>query len=163
MAVTENEKSAKRALQIVNDLLPGTLMQTLGIRYTDAGEGFLEAIMPVDSRHHQPMGILHGGATAALAESVASAASGLALAGTGRKPVGLDLSINHIRSVTSGEIRARAEALHLGRSTHLWQIRIVDTRERLIAQAKLMVMVLESETAETGSSQGSKSGTGLGP
>ena len=79
----------ERALAVVNGLLPGTLMETLDIRYTDAGEGFLEAVMPVDSRHHQPMGILHGGATATLAESVASAASGLALSGTGRRPVGL--------------------------------------------------------------------------
>lgn len=134
----------ERALAIVNGLLPGTLMETLDIRYTDAGDGFLEAVMPVDSRHHQPMGILHGGATATLAESVASAASGLALAGTGRRPVGLDLAVNHVRSVSEGQIRARAEAVHLGRSTHLWQIRIVDERDRLIAQAKLLIMVLEA-------------------
>lgn len=133
----------QRALDLVNGLLPGTLMETLGIRYTDAGERFLEAVMPVDSRHHQPMGILHGGATATLAESVASAASGLALTGTGRRPVGLDLTVNHVRSVTGGQIKARAEAAHLGRSTHLWQIRIVDDRDRLIAQAKLLIMVLE--------------------
>lgn len=142
----------ERSLAIVNDLSPGTLMETLGIRYTDAGDGFLEATMPVDARHHQPMGILHGGATAALAESVASAASGLALAGTGRRAVGLDLGINHIRSVTGGNITARAEAVHLGRSTHLWHIRITDERGRLIAQAKLTMMVLDSgaETASPG-------------
>ncbi|HKL50055.1 MAG TPA: hotdog fold thioesterase [Wenzhouxiangellaceae bacterium] len=134
----------QRALEHVNGLLPGTLMETLGIRYTDAGEGFLEAVMPVDSRHHQPMGILHGGATATLAESVASAASGLALAGTGRRPVGLDLTVNHVRSITGGQIKARAEAVHLGRSTHLWQIRIGDDRDRLVAQAKLLIMVLEA-------------------
>lgn len=134
----------ERALAVVNGLLPGTLMETLGIRYTDAGEGFLEAVMPVDSRHRQPMGILHGGATATLAESVASAASGLALTGTGRNPVGLDLAVNHVRSVTGGQIKARAEAIHLGRSTHLWQIRIVDEHDRLIAQAKLLIMVLEA-------------------
>lgn len=142
------------ALAVVNGLLPGTLMETLGIRYVDAGEGFLEALMPVDSRHHQPMGILHGGATAALAESVASAASGLVLSGTGRKPVGLDLSINHIRSLSGGEVRARAEAVHLGRSTHLWQIRIVDERGRLIAQAKLVIMVLETEPGAASSDRG---------
>lgn len=144
----------ERALAVVNGLLPGTLMETLGIRYVDAGEGFLEALMPVDSRHHQPMGILHGGATAALAESVASAASGLVLSGTGRKPVGLDLSINHIRSLSGGEVRARAEAVHLGRSTHLWQIRIVDERGRLIAQAKLVIMVLETEPGAASSDRG---------
>ena len=145
----------KHALAMVNGLLRDTLMETLGIRYTDAGDGFLEAAMPVDSRHHQPMGILHGGATAALAESVASAASGLALAGTGRRPVGLDLGINHIRSVTTGELKARAEAVHLGRSTHLWQIRIVDERDRLIAHAKLVIMVLEAPPHATDVEQAS--------
>lgn len=134
----------ERALAVVNGLSPGTLMETMGIRYTDAGEGFLEAVMPVDSRHHQPMGILHGGASATLAESVASAASGLVLTDTGRRPVGLDLAVNHVRSVSGGQIKARAEAIHLGRSTHLWQVRIVDERDRLVAQAKLLIMVLET-------------------
>lgn len=137
----------QRKLTIVNDLSSGTLMETLGIRFTDAGDGFLEATMPVDSRHHQPMGILHGGATAALAESVASAASGLALAGTGRRAVGLDLGINHIRSISAGVVTARAEAIHTGRSTHLWQIRVVDERDRLIAQARLTMIVLDSDAA----------------
>lgn len=144
MPIVGDGMDKERALEIANGHVPGTMMETLGIRYTDAGEGFLEAAMPVDARHHQPMGILHGGASAALAESVASAASGLALEGSGCKPVGLDLAINHIRGVTGGEIRARAKAVHLGRSTHLWQIRIVDERDRLIAQAKLLIMVLES-------------------
>lgn len=151
MPIVGDNMNKDRALAIVNGLVPGTMMETLDIRYTDAGEAFLEARMPVDARHHQPMGILHGGATATLAESVASAASGLALAGTGRKPVGLDLAINHIRSVDRGEITARAEALHLGRSTHLWQIRIVDERDRLIAQAKLLIMVLDSVPGQAAS------------
>lgn len=151
----ETDMDKQRSLAIVNDYLPGTLMETLGIRYVDAGGGFLEATMPVDSRHHQPMGILHGGATAALAESVASAAAQLELAGTGRKPVGLDLGINHIRSVGSGEIRARAEAVHLGRSTQLWQVRIVDQHDRLVAQAKLVIMVLEAKRDDESSAPGS--------
>lgn len=133
----------QRTLEYLNGLVPGTLMETLEIRYTDIGEGFLEATMPVDARHHQPMGILHGGATAALAESVASAASGFALHGSGRQPVGLDLAINHIRSVTEGVVTARAEAVHLGRSTHLWQIRVSDARGKLVALAKMTMMALE--------------------
>ena len=133
----------KERLERLNRMIPGTLMETLGISYTDAGEGFLEATMPVDARHLQPMRILHGGATAALAESVASAASAAELDGTGRYPVGLDLGINHIRGVSEGVLTARAEAVHLGRSTHLWQIRITDDLGRLIAMAKLTLMVLE--------------------
>ena len=133
----------KERLEKLNRMIPGTLMETLGISYTDAGEGLLEATMPVDARHLQPMRILHGGATAALAESVASAASAAELDGTGRYPVGLDLGINHIRGVSKGVLTARAEAVHLGRSTHLWQIRITDDLGRLIAMAKLTLMVLE--------------------
>ena len=133
----------KERLERLNRMIPDTLMETLGISYTDAGEGFLEATMPVDARHLQPMRILHGGATAALAESVASAASAAELDGTGRYPVGLDLGINHIRGVSQGVLTARAEAVHLGRSTHLWQIRITDDPGRLIAMAKLTLMVLE--------------------
>ena len=127
----------------LNCMVPDTLMETLGIRYTDIGEGMLEATMPVDARHHQPMRILHGGATAALAESVASAASAAALHGTGRYPVGVDLGISHVRGVGAGTLTARAEAVHLGRSTHLWQIRITDDQDRLVALAKLTLMVLE--------------------
>lgn len=133
----------KERMDRFNRMIPGTLMETLGISYTDAGEGFLEATMPVDARHLQPMRILHGGATAALAESVASAASAAELQDTGRYPVGLDLGINHLRGVSGGVLTARAEAVHLGRSTHLWQIRITDDRGRLIALAKLTLMVLD--------------------
>ena len=132
----------QRTLDTLNRLVPDTLMETLGIRYTDAGETFLEATMPVDARHHQPMGLLHGGATAALAESVGSAASGFLLSGSGRHAVGLELSINHIRGLREGEVTARADALHLGRSTHLWQITITGGDGRLVANAKLTMMVM---------------------
>lgn len=129
-------------LEGLNASSQNTLMERLGIRYSAVGEDFLEATMPVEARHHQPMGILHGGATAALAESVASAASALKLGGSGKLPVGMELSINHLRQVREGIITARAEPIHLGRSTHLWQIRVVDEQQRLVALAKLSVMVL---------------------
>jgi len=130
-------------LEQLNRIVPGTLMETLGIRYTDFGEDFLVATMPVDARHHQPYGILHGGATAALAESVGSAASGLQMHGTGKQAVGLELAINHLRPVREGMVTARAEAVHLGRSTHLWQIDVTDESGRRIARAKLTMMVRE--------------------
>jgi len=143
----KNDIDKNHALDYLNRLCSETLMHALGIRYTDAGSHFLEATMPVDSRHHQPMGILHGGATAALAESVASAASGLELHGTSRHAVGLELSINHIRSVRDGTVTARAKALHIGGSTHVWEIRIIGEDGRLVAHAKQIMLVL---------SQGSK-------
>lgn len=124
-----------------------TLMDTLDIRYTSAGDDFLVAEMPVDDRHLQPMGILHGGASAALAESVGSAASAMVLSGSGRTAVGLELAINHLGAVHTGRVTARADAVHLGRSTHLWQIRIHDERDRPVALAKLTMLVLEDRSA----------------
>ncbi len=124
-----------------------TLMDTLDIRYVQAGDGVLVAEMPVDSRHLQPMGILHGGASAALAESVGSAASAMMLDGSGRAAVGLELAINHLGAVRPGTtIVAHAEAVHLGRSTHLWQIRIDDGDGRKVALAKLTMLVLEDRS-----------------
>lgn len=139
-----------RLLHRVNDLCPGTLMETLGIRFTDAGEGFLEAEMPVDSRVLQPMGLLHGGASAALAESVGSAASALHLEGSGRAAVGLELAINHLRGVRGGRVVARAEAVHLGRRTHLWRIDVRDPEGRMVAAAKLTMIVTELQNAPGG-------------
>lgn len=134
-------------LRRVNDFCPGTLMETLGIRFTDAGHGYLEAEMPVASRVLQPMGLLHGGASAALAESVGSAASALELWGSGRAAVGLELSINHLRAIRDGRVIARAEAVHLGRRTHLWRIDLRDPEDRMVAAAKLTMIVTELQNA----------------
>lgn len=120
-----------------------TLMATLGIRYVDVGADFLVASMPVGPAVHQPAGILHGGATAALAESVGSAASALRLDLNVRMPVGMELSINHLRSVCEGMISARAQLVHGGRSTHLWDIRVEDEHGRQVAVARLSMMILE--------------------
>ncbi len=133
-------------LQLLERLNAGcenTLMATLGIRYVDVGEDFLVATLPVGAAVHQPAGILHGGATAALAESVGSAASALRLDLGRQVPVGLELSINHLRSVREGLISARAELVHGGRSTHLWDIRISDDQGRRIAWARLSMMILD--------------------
>lgn len=142
-----NKERKKEILARLNRGNANTLMETLGMRYSDAGEDFLEARMPVGSRVHQPMGILHGGATAALAETVGSAASAMRVDLKTRSVVGLELAINHIRSIRNGEITARAEAVHLGRSTHLWSIRVRDHDDRLIALAKLTMIVLDRPPA----------------
>lgn len=129
-------------LNRLNESNPDTLMEHIGIVYSDVGDDFLEASMPVEPRVHQPMGILHGGATAALAESVASAASALRIDLRTQYAVGMELSINHLKSLRQGRVTARAEAIHLGRSTHLWDIRVRDEQDRLIAVARLSMMVL---------------------
>lgn len=129
-------------LERINRSSAATLMETLGIRYTDVGSNHLEATMPVGPRSHQPMGILHGGATAALVESVGSAASALHLDPSARHAVGLSLSINHLGSIREGMVIARADAVHLGRSTHVWDVRVRDESGRQIAVSRLTMMVL---------------------
>jgi 1,4-dihydroxy-2-naphthoyl-CoA hydrolase len=141
-------KDDKRSvLEHLNKISRNTLMETLEIVYSDVGEGFLEAHMPVSPRVHQPMGLLHGGATAALAESVGSAASALNLNRKTHGAVGMELSVNHLRSLREGRVVARAEAVHLGRSTHLWDISIRDQDGQLVAVSRLRMMVIEKTGA----------------
>ena len=126
----------------INGWSSGTLMATLGIEYTDCGEDFLEARMPVSKAVYQPMGILHGGATAALAESVGSAASCLRLDLSREVPVGVELSITHLRKVRTGEVVARATLVHGGRSLHVWEINIHDQDHRKVAWSRLLMKVI---------------------
>lgn len=129
-------------LKICNKLTKNTLMETLGIVYIDAGENFLVAKMPVNPKVHQPMGILHGGASVALAESVGSAASNLFIDTTKYSIKGIEISANHLKSKKEGTVYATAKVIHKGRTTHLWEIRIKDENEQLISICKLTNIVL---------------------
>ena len=132
-----------KILKICNDFSKGTLMETLEIEYIDVGKDFLVAKMPVTPKVYQPMGILHGGASVALAESVGSAASYLFI-DTDRYVVkGLEISANHLRSKKEGFIFATAKIIHKGKTTHLWEIRILDEEDNLISLCKLTNIVLE--------------------
>ena len=132
----------EKVLKLCNEWCNNTLMQTLEIEYIDAGEGFLTAKMPVNSRVHQPVGLLHGGATVALAESVGSAAS-LMFINTEKQEVrGIEISANHLRSKREGIVYGTAKILHQGRSLHLWEIRITDENGKLISLCKLTNMIL---------------------
>jgi uncharacterized protein (TIGR00369 family) len=117
-------------------------METLSIEFIDVGEDFLTAKMPVDSRVHQPMGLLHGGASVALAESVGSSATMLFLDPEKFEVRGIEISANHLKSKRAGTVFATAKILHKGRSLHLWEIRIVDENDQLISLCKLTNMVL---------------------
>ena len=132
----------KKILKVCNDICKGTLMETLDIEYTDVGENFLIAKMPVTSKVHQPDGVLHGGATVALAESVGSAASYVFLDGQKFFVRGIEISANHIKSISNGFVFARATILHKGRTTQLWEIRITDTEDNLISLCKLTTIAL---------------------
>ena len=117
-------------------------METLEIEYIDAGEGYLKAKMPVNSRVHQPMGILHGGATAALAESVGSAASLMFVDANEYEARGIEISANHLKSKRAGTVYGTARIIHKGRSIHLWEIKVTDENDELISLCKLTNIIL---------------------
>jgi uncharacterized protein (TIGR00369 family) len=131
-----------KILKVCNDICKNTLMETLEIEFIDVGENFLVAKMPVNSRVHQPDGVLHGGATVALAESVGSAASYVFLDGQKVFVRGIETSANHIRSISEGEVYARATIIHKGRTTQLWDIKVTDKEDNLISICKLTTIAL---------------------
>ncbi len=132
----------EKKLAYINSFMSNTLMETLDIKFVGVGEGFLVATMPVTPKVHQPVGLLHGGASLALAESVGSTASHF-LIDTGKYEVrGIELSGNHLKSIKEGMVTATARILHKGRTTHLWEIRIVDEAGDLVSLCKLTNIVL---------------------
>lgn len=131
-----------KILKVCNDICKNTLMETLEIEFVDVGENFLVARMPINSRVHQPDGVLHGGATVALAESVGSAASYVFLDGQKVFVRGIETSANHIRSISEGEVYARATIIHKGKTTQLWDIKVTDKEGNLISICKLTTIAL---------------------
>ena len=135
----------KKILEKINSSNKNTLMATLDIEFIDIGEDFLVAKMPVTSKVYQPDGVLHGGATVALAESVGSAVSYMSVDYMNKTVRGIVISANHLKSVKDGLIYARATPLHKGRSTQLWEIKITDDDNNLISHCKLSTMVLNKK------------------
>lgn len=131
-----------KMLQLCNDWSKNTLMETLEIEYIDAGEDFLKAKMPVNPRVHQPMGLLHGGASVALAESVGSAASIMFVNPEKSEVRGIEISANHLKAKRDGMVYCTAKIVHKGRSIHLWEIRITDESDNLVCLCKLTNMIL---------------------
>lgn len=132
----------EKILKICNESSKGTLMETLGMEFIDVGENFLVAKMPVTSKVYQPDGVLHGGATVALAESVGSAASYIFLDGKEFIVRGLEISANHVKSVREGEVFAKAKIVHKGRTTQIWDIKVTDQDGNLISVCKLTTIAL---------------------
>lgn len=129
-------------LEKCNAISKNTLMSTLNIEYVDVGEDYLVAKMPVNSRVHQPMGLLHGGASVALAESVGSAASMLFVDLQEYEVGGIEISANHLKSKREGTVFATARMIHKGNKLHLWEIKITDEDNQLISLCKLTNMIL---------------------
>lgn len=130
-------------LALINEYSKNTLMQTLEIEYIDVGKDYLIAKMPVNPRVHQPMGLLHGGATVALAESVGSAASMIFVDSQKYEVRGIEISANHLKSIKEGVVYAKATIIHKGRSIHLWEIKVTNENGDLISLCKLTNMILE--------------------
>jgi 1,4-dihydroxy-2-naphthoyl-CoA hydrolase len=128
--------------EALNRLSEETMVEHLGIVYTEVGDDYLKATMPVDVRTVQPMGLLHGGASAALAETLGSVASHCIVDRNTHYAVGLNIEVHHVRSVSGGTVTGVARPVHLGKTTHLWEIKIYDDRENLVSVSMLKMIVL---------------------
>ena len=129
----------------INSASKNTLMETLNIKFLEVTADKVVASMPVNSTVHQPDGVLHGGASVALAETVGSFASALSINRETHMVRGIDISANHLKSIKEGFVTATAIPLHKGRTTHLWEIRIVDEDQNLISLCKLSTMVIQKK------------------
>lgn len=132
----------QKILEQCNAYNKNTLMETLDISYVDVGEDFLVAKMPVTPKVHQPDGVLHGGAMVALAESVGSAGCFVFLDTENFMIRGLEISANHVRSLSEGDVFATAKFIHKGRTTQVWDIKLTDSEDRLISAVKLTTIAL---------------------
>lgn len=133
-------------LDAVNARSAGTLVGTLGIVITARTDDALIGTMPVDGRTKQPFGLLHGGASVALAETLGSLSGWMCLPEGPGSTVGLEINANHLRAMREGIVTGTAKPLHLGRSTQVWEIRIVDEKERLVCISRLTLAVIADAT-----------------
>jgi 1,4-dihydroxy-2-naphthoyl-CoA hydrolase len=134
------------SLDWINQMNKYTLMEQLGIECIELGTDYVISRMPVDSRTQQPMGLLHGGASAALIESIGSMGSTLLIDLDKQQPVGLEINCNHIGGIKSGFVLATGKIIHAGKRTHLWQVDIREEgTERLICTGRLTVMIIDKK------------------
>ena len=124
-----------------------TMIERIVIAVTDIGDDYVRGTMPVDARTHQPYGLLHGGASVALAETLGSLGAMMCADAKTHLAVGLDINANHLRGVTDGIVTGTARPIHLGRTTQVWEIRIEDERLRLVCIARLTVAIVPRPSA----------------
>jgi uncharacterized protein (TIGR00369 family) len=129
-------------IDALNARARGSMVETLGIVVTEAGDDWLRGTMPVDARTRQPYGLLHGGASVALAETLGSMAGGLCVDMTREAVVGLEINANHLRAVREGTVTGTARALHVGRSTHVWEIRIENEAGKPVCISRITLAVI---------------------
>ena len=126
----------------LNKLARNTLLEQIDIVFTEVGDDYLAATMPVDQRTHQPFGLLHGGATAALAESLGSSAANCCLDMANEYAVGLEINANHLRPVRSGRVTGTTRPVHIGRRTQVWETRVEDDAGKLVCVSRLTMAVV---------------------
>jgi 1,4-dihydroxy-2-naphthoyl-CoA hydrolase len=129
----------------LNKLSPNTIAEQLGIEFTETGKDFISGKMPVDRRTHQPMGLLHGGASVVLAETLGSVGSLLCIDMDKQTCVGLEINANHVKGVREGYVYGKASLLHAGRKTHIWDIKITNEQNELVCVSRLTVAVLDKK------------------
>ncbi len=132
-------------VEALNKWSANTLAEQLGISFTVIGEDYLEATMPVDRRTHQPLGLLHGGASVALAETMGSVAATLCVDGTKQYCVGLEINANHIKSAREGFVTGVVKPVHVGRKTQVWEIRISNQIGELVCISRITMAVLDRQ------------------
>ena len=132
-------------LSEVNKMNSNTLMETLKIEFTEIGENYVVCKMPVTSEVHQPAGILHGGATAALVETVGSFASRYFIKNKDLAIRGIEISTNHIKSISNGFVYAKATNIHLGRTMQIWEVKVTDENKNLISLGKLTTLAINKK------------------
>jgi len=136
------KKSA--TLESLNQWSKNTMTDHLGIEFVEIGDDYLKATMPVDHRTHQPLGLLHGGASVALAETLGSVAATLCVDDT-RFCVGLEINANHIKGVRSGIVKGTTKPVHIGKQTQVWEIRISNDLDELVCISRITMAVLEKK------------------
>ncbi len=133
----------KPPLELLQKMCVGTMCEHLDMVFTEIGDDYLVATMPVDHRTKQPAGLLHGGASVALAESLGSIASALCLKGQDKMPVGIEINANHLKSATSGRVTGRCTSIRRGQSLHVWNIEIHNENNELVCVSRLTVMIVD--------------------
>jgi 1,4-dihydroxy-2-naphthoyl-CoA hydrolase len=138
-------KKTQIHLDELNLLSDNTMSKLLDIQFTEIGDNYIKATMPVCAKTHQPYGLLHGGASAALAETIGSVASSLIINREQQICVGIEINCNHIRGKKEGIVTAMVEPLHVGATTHVWDIKIRDEQEKLICVSRLTVAIMRKK------------------
>ena len=132
-------------LEALNEMGKGCMVEHVGIEFTAIGVNYLEATMPVDQRTKQPLGLLHGGASVVLAETLGSVAATLIIDLNKQYAVGLEINTNHIKSAREGKVTGRVTPIHIGKGTHVWSIEIKNEQSQLVAISRITMAILDKK------------------